>query len=211
MPFGPNRSLHSPRRRLRNPEAPLHARDDLEGAPLQKAWLETPPGNGNGVSSAGNKINCGVEGCSAVLQSAKEYEMHYETAHRHRCATCARVFLNARHLSLHVSERHDAFFELLSRRKPMYECLVEGCKTVSESRSARQAHLLAKHKFPPSYRFDEAATDGKAPPNAQTVSMETCEEVESGEGTQGRRPERQRGVPSMVRFGSDAKGTGWAQ
>jgi len=58
-------------------------------------------------------------------------------------------------LSIHVSERHDAYFAALARRgdRLVFECLVEGCGCTFVSDAARRAHLTVSHAYPKSFRF----------------------------------------------------------
>jgi hypothetical protein len=49
----------------------------------------------------------------------REYDAHYQSCHRHQCATCDLVLPVAKYLELHVQERHDDFFAELARRQKM--------------------------------------------------------------------------------------------
>ena len=49
-------------------------------------------------------IRCGISGCERRFRSHRAWENHYQGAHRHRCARCARVFPTARLVELHLRE-----------------------------------------------------------------------------------------------------------
>lgn len=51
------------------------------------------------------------------------------------------------------SERHDAFFKILSKKKPMYVCLVDGCEDKFTHDDKRTRHLVRVHAYPADFSF----------------------------------------------------------
>ena len=100
-------------------------------------------------------IVCGMGGCERKFSTHWECESHYQSAHRHRCATCNRVLPTARLLELHVIEQHDLYFRHMAARgdRLIYECLVTGCGTCYVSDVARKRHLVRDHRYPRSFSF----------------------------------------------------------
>ncbi|CAM9675348.1 unnamed protein product [Chrysoparadoxa australica] len=96
---------------------------------------------------------CSVSNCKAEFTSIARYEAHYESTHRHRCATCGWVFCTERLLDLHLSEMHDSYFACLAERKPMYQCLVEGCGKVYRDSNGRRQHMIKQHLYPRAFDF----------------------------------------------------------
>lgn len=96
---------------------------------------------------------CGLGGCSQTFTTRRAFEAHYQGAHRHKCATCSRVLPTERLLEMHIAERHDTFFRAMAARRPMFECLVEGCGERFLTDSARKNHLVALHQYPRSFSF----------------------------------------------------------
>lgn len=45
------------------------------------------------------------------------------------------------------------YFQLLSKRQPMFECLVQGCPFKAQHRRGRHEHLVSVHSFPEDFRF----------------------------------------------------------
>lgn len=50
--------------------------------------------------------------------------------------------MSLRLLDIHISEMHDAFFKVLSKKKPMYTCLVDGCEEKFMHDEKRNRHLV---------------------------------------------------------------------
>ena len=91
---------------------------------------------------------CGVDGCDAMFTSEEQYQSHYSQCHMHVCSVCGRSFYTYRFLNLHVMERHDAYFSLLSAKQPMFDCLVGTCHRRFKSSEERRTHLLQHHGIP---------------------------------------------------------------
>ena len=83
-----------------------------------------------------------------------ESELHYDSIHRHSCATCKKSLPSPHLLELHIQETHDSFFAVMSERKPSYQCFLPTCQQSSWTSAERHDHAIKEHKFPPDYRFD---------------------------------------------------------
>eukprot|EP01032_Pedospumella_encystans_P013874 gene13874-15952_t len=82
-----------------------------------------------------------------------EFEEHKFRCHGHQCSLCDKSFPADRLLSLHISELHDSYFAVASKKKAMYCCLVEICNQVFWNDEERRVHLVKNHMFHPSYDF----------------------------------------------------------
>ena len=98
-------------------------------------------------------FRCNQPGCFERFDNLRDYEAHNGYAHAHRCETCSAAFPSERLLDMHLSETHDAFFQAMARRQPMYACLVEGCAERCKTSRARRKHLVRVHSYPRSFRF----------------------------------------------------------
>ncbi|GBG78263.1 hypothetical protein CBR_g26294 [Chara braunii] len=100
-------------------------------------------------------LDCPLAGCKAKLHGVEAFASHYNSVHSAMCCTCRKVFPTTRLLNLHVAESHDAFFQAkVARGYKMYECLVEDCADRFATEAARHQHLVDKHMFPRSFRFN---------------------------------------------------------
>eukprot|EP00729_Bicosta_minor_P028035 gene28035-4098_t len=115
-------------------------------------------GGGHGVTAetidelrSTGEYPCSESGCSAVFTSHVAFEAHY--------------------LGAHHNETHDAMFQVLAERQPMYECFVDGCLVKLSSRRERKAHLIAVHDYPPSFNF--GAVVGKVKPKQQQQKQQS--------------------------------------
>ena len=99
---------------------------------------------------------CNVSGCKQKLKSVAEFSTHYEQTHRNACTSCGASYPTSRLLDIHIRESHDAFFRVLCERKPMFECLVEGCEEKFSDNKTRRSHLISVHHYPSSFRFHNA-------------------------------------------------------
>uniref|UniRef100_K3WED9 C2H2-type domain-containing protein n=1 Tax=Globisporangium ultimum (strain ATCC 200006 / CBS 805.95 / DAOM BR144) TaxID=431595 RepID=K3WED9_GLOUD len=98
-------------------------------------------------------FQCRLLTCNVGFRSVAAYEEHYDLVHRNVCLECYQSFMSLRLLDIHISERHDAFFKVLSKKKPMYVCLVDGCEEVFMHDDKRTRHLVQMHKYPSSFSF----------------------------------------------------------
>ncbi|EEY57292.1 uncharacterized protein PITG_11129 [Phytophthora infestans T30-4] len=100
-------------------------------------------------------ITCRLAKCNVSFQSTSAYEEHYDMMHRNICRECSRSFLSLRLLDIHISETHDAFFKILSKKKPMYVCLVDGCPETFQHDDKRTKHLIRVHQYPGTFSFHQ--------------------------------------------------------
>ncbi|KAG6620022.1 Zinc finger protein [Phytophthora cinnamomi] len=57
--------------------------------------------------------------------------------------------------------RPDAFFKILSKKKPMYVCLVDGCPETFQHDDKRTRHLIRVHQYPESFSFHQRRNQKK--------------------------------------------------
>ncbi|KAL3672089.1 hypothetical protein V7S43_002753 [Phytophthora oleae] len=126
----------------------------------QKPESMVQPGEDKDEQSAAS-ITCRLANCNVSFQSVAAYEEHYGMVHRNVCRECSRSFLSLRLLDIHISETHDAFFKILSKKKPMYVCLVDGCPETFQHDDKRTRHLVKVHWYPESFSFHQRKTKGK--------------------------------------------------
>ncbi|XP_031626445.1 zinc finger protein 511 [Contarinia nasturtii] len=101
-----------------------------------------------------DRIRCNIPNCNEMFDTIFAYENHYNSLHRFLCAQCKKNLPSAHLLDLHLSEKHDSFFAVLSERKPMYRCYLVECSVLSKNASERRDHCITVHKFPADFRFD---------------------------------------------------------
>ncbi|XP_072049398.1 zinc finger protein 511-like [Amphiura filiformis] len=154
---------------------------------------------------------CHVSGCpTAHFTTVQDYELHYNSAHRNVCGTCSRVFPSVHLLDIHVMEWHDAMFQVLAEKQPMYECLVQSCGIKFQTAEERKLHLVREHHYPKDFRFDRRAKNrGNIPQpelqhtHAQDDSMDVgTSHTESHQPSTDIKPApRQYRVPKNICFG----------
>lgn len=103
--------------------------------------------NDNNSSRNAMEIHCDIPGCGKVFPTTFAFESHYSAVHRHSCRYCKKVFPTSKLLSIHLLETHDTLFMVMSERKPMYECLVEGCSQLFWDALLRKEHLVSKYEL----------------------------------------------------------------
>lgn len=64
-------------------------------------------------------------------------------------------------MELSGSETHDAFFKILSKKKPLYVCLVDGCPKTFQHDDKRTRHLIQVHQYPESFSFHQRRNQNK--------------------------------------------------
>ena len=74
---------------------------------------------------------CQVPGCKATFNQLIDSEFHYASKHTFACSVCRKSLPSFHLLSLHIAENHDSFFNVLSNKKPSFECLLETCANSS--------------------------------------------------------------------------------
>ena len=98
-------------------------------------------------------FTCKEVGCNQTFSSLNSFEEHRFKCHQHQCSVCNKSFLSDRLLSIHISELHDSYFEMLAKRRPAYSCLVDGCSDLFWSDKERRSHLQDVHHYHQSYDF----------------------------------------------------------
>ncbi|ORY20051.1 hypothetical protein LY90DRAFT_434665, partial [Neocallimastix californiae] len=79
--------------------------------------------------------------------STEDYEAHYSLTHRYYCSICNVTLMTEKLLNIHLQEVHDSFFEVLSQRRNMYQCLITDCEEKFKNAEERKQHLIEKHNF----------------------------------------------------------------
>eukprot|EP01086_Lenisia_limosa_P001430 TRINITY_DN1273_c0_g1_i1.p1 TRINITY_DN1273_c0_g1~~TRINITY_DN1273_c0_g1_i1.p1 ORF type:complete len:130 (-),score=12.62 TRINITY_DN1273_c0_g1_i1:68-457(-) len=85
--------------------------------------------------------------------SQSEVEQFADDSQRLRCHACRALLPTNRLLDIHIQEAHDSFFEVLSLRSPLYQCLVEDCGQLFQTGVERDQHLVVAHFYPQNYSF----------------------------------------------------------
>ena len=73
------------------------------------------------------EFTCQVPGCKATFNQLIDSEFHYASKHTYACSVCQKALPSSHLLGLHIAENHDSFFDVLSQKKPSFECLLETC------------------------------------------------------------------------------------
>lgn len=138
-----------------SPEHPLFAAGTLQWAAkyYQDAESMVQPEEVDAKVDEASTITCRLANCNVEFQTITGYEEHYDMVHRNICRECSRSFLSLRLLDIHISETHDAFFKILSKKQPMYVCLVDGCPETFQHDDKRTRHLMQVHQYPESFSF----------------------------------------------------------
>jgi len=112
-----------------------------------------------------SEFSCQVPGCSARFKQLQQCEQHYNSRHKHSCATCHKSLPSYHLLELHIQESHDSFFAVLSEKKASYQCFLPTCPVKFWGGTERRDHGISVHSFPPDFRFDQAtAASSKSGP-----------------------------------------------
>merc|ERR1712154_607426 len=101
---------------------------------------------------------CQVPGCKATFKQLIDSEFHYASKHTFACSVCHKSLPSSHLLGLHVAELHDSFFEVLSQKKPSFECLLETCAasgTKFWTPEERKRHCIEIHKFSNKFKFGD--------------------------------------------------------
>ncbi|ETI50313.1 hypothetical protein F442_06136 [Phytophthora nicotianae P10297] len=126
-------------------------------------------------------ITCRLANCSVSFKSTAAYEEHYDMVHRNICRECSRSFLSLRLLDIHISETHDAFFKILSKKKPMYVCLVDGCPEIFRHDDKRTRHLIRVHQYPEAFSFHQKRKQRKGKSSKGAAGVKKSEGDEQPE------------------------------
>jgi hypothetical protein len=140
---------------------------------------------------------CSVPGCQAKFSQLIDSEAHYNARHRHSCNTCKKSLPSAHLLDLHVAENHDSYFQLLSAKKPSYECFLETCKDLKFWNSEeRREHCISSHLFPSDFKHFDTTTTTKSNNKKKSVKKDQHQrKVKAGSSS-----------PKEVRLRSSAPG-----
>ena len=150
-----------PRRRRIDENDPFFDEGN-EGRPINMPCLPVVPlldlkGSMEDDDEASNSIACPYAHCSARFNNVQSYDLHINMTHMYRCSECGMDFVSERLLDMHMSEIHDSYFAVLSKKLASYQCVVEGCPEMFWSNKDRRKHLLSVHNFPWTYDFHEPA------------------------------------------------------
>ena len=113
------------------------------------------------------EFGCQVPGCKATFSQLIDSEFHYASKHSFACSVCNKSLPSSHLLALHISENHDSFFEVLSQKKPAFECLLETCANAPKggpkfwTSEERNKHCIETHQFPKKFKFDDYKKAGK--------------------------------------------------
>ncbi|ETP20081.1 hypothetical protein, variant 3 [Phytophthora nicotianae CJ01A1] len=134
-----------------------------------------------GEAAHSEPITCRLANCSVSFKSTAAYEEHYDMVHRNICRECSRSFLSLRLLDIHISETHDAFFKILSKKKPMYVCLVDGCPEIFRHDDKRTRHLIRVHQYPEAFSFHQKRKQRKGKSSKGAAGVKKSEGDEQPE------------------------------
>jgi len=130
---------------------------------------------------------CKISGCNHTCSSSRELDAHVQYCHSHQCSICRKNFSSDHLLSIHISEKHDSYFNLLSKKRPSFVCLVEGCNILSKNCKERTEHLIRDHQYPASFQFDSRLSKhskqvkGKPQEVVDSAAMEVADQGEHSE------------------------------
>lgn len=63
-------------------------------------------------------FDCNIPGCYEKFNTINLYENHYNSHHRFICIECKKTLPSNHLLDLHLSEKHDSYFAVVSQKKP---------------------------------------------------------------------------------------------
>lgn len=125
------------------------------------------------------EFSCHIAGCMVAFTSVQQYEIHYNTLHRHVCSSCKKLFPTNYLLELHMLESHDSLFLLLAEKQNMFQCLVEGCNSKFKDESERKSHLTECHHYPHNFRFGKSKQKVSLKPNSDPVQDSQAKEIKT--------------------------------
>mmetsp|Transcript_19494 Transcript_19494/g.25345 ORF Transcript_19494/g.25345 Transcript_19494/m.25345 type:complete len:261 (-) Transcript_19494:101-883(-) len=108
---------------------------------------------GSDPVKASNTYICVAANCGEEFTSRKLLSQHFVHSHLFSCRHCSAVLPTHHLLELHAVEFHDSYFQVASKQRKMYECLVNGCKKSFWDSQRRMLHLVSKHAYPKTYSF----------------------------------------------------------
>ncbi|GBC10006.1 hypothetical protein RclHR1_09270011 [Rhizophagus clarus] len=111
----------------------------------------------NSLTSVNPIVCCLPPWCNKrplTFYTALDYELHYNTSHRHICQECSKLFPSERWLNLHLAEFHDIMAQIRKEKgEKIHECYVQGCNKFFWSPKKRRLHLIDYHKYPKTFNF----------------------------------------------------------
>ena len=131
---------------------------------------------------------CQVPGCKATFKQLIDSEAHYNTKHRHVCSQCKKSLPSAHLLDLHIVETHDTYFQLLSAKRPSFECFVENCTDKFWTAANRREHCIGIHSFPKDFKFDPLRNTKAASASPEAVKKRVKKKSSSTAAKHPRRP-----------------------
>uniref|UniRef100_H3HCK0 C2H2-type domain-containing protein n=1 Tax=Phytophthora ramorum TaxID=164328 RepID=H3HCK0_PHYRM len=114
-----------------------------------------------------SSLTCRLANCNVSFQSVTAYEEHYDI------------------------ETHDAFFKILSKKKPMYACLVDGCPELFQHDDKRTRHLIQVHQYPKSFSFHQRCKQKTKAVKGTTTSVD-AETLKKREARKRRRQQKKK-------------------
>ena len=120
---------------------------------------------------------CSVPTCQARFSQLIDSETHYNAKHRHACSQCKKCLPSAHLLDLHLSETHDSYFQLLSAKKPSFQCFLETCLDRFWSPKDRREHCIQIHSFPKNFKFDATSRKSSSTSRHSKASSSSPQEV----------------------------------
>ncbi|KUF83441.1 Zinc finger protein [Phytophthora nicotianae] len=116
--------------------------------------MQARPGD---TAAHSEPITCRLANCSVSFKSTAAYEEHYDI------------------------ETHDAFFKILSKKKPIYVCLVDGCPEIFRHDDKRTRHLIRVHQYPEAFSFHQKRKQRKGKSSKGAAGVKKSEGDEQPE------------------------------
>jgi len=142
---------YNPKKRPKSPDDLFFDQGDEEYSRVWNTKYYCLENNTEEVDSDNdsNCIKCNLLPTCLNLKfnSIEDYEIHYSLTHKYYCSICNVTLMTEKLLNIHLQELHDSFFEVLSQRKNMYQCLMQDCEEKFKNAEERKQHLIEKHNF----------------------------------------------------------------
>lgn len=146
-------------------------------------------------------FECGQQGCTKKFSSLATYESHYHSCHHFVCATCRRVFVSSFMLDVHIQENHDSYFQILSSRIDMYQCLLESCGLKFRTQDLRKDHLVNIHKYPSNFSFHKPISEKRCEILPNNLRTEKEFQLVDKTSEAGKTETKTKKIPPSVCFG----------
>jgi len=141
---------HNPKKRPKSPDDLFFNQGDEEFSRLWNTKYYCLENDNQPIDNDNsNCIRCNLlPSClNLKFSTIEDYEAHYSLTHRYYCSICNVTLMTEKLLNIHLQELHDSFFEVLSQRKNMYQCLMQNCEEKFKDAEERKQHLIEKHNF----------------------------------------------------------------